>query len=77
MNRLLLLLLIFSSPVITETNNLDKTFLEITMNCRTYRIFDSACLKENEKIFSTYVKDLSIYQIPFSNLEGELKKIFN
>ena len=41
MNRLLLLLLIFSSPVIAETNNLDKTFLEITMNCRTYRIFDS------------------------------------
>ncbi len=42
MNRLILLLLIFSSPVIAETNNLDKTFLEITMNCRTYRMFDSA-----------------------------------
>ena len=41
MNRLLLLLLIFSSPVIAETNNLDKTFLDITMNCRTYRMFDS------------------------------------
>ena len=40
MNRLLLLLLIFSSPVIAETN-LDKTFLDITMNCRTYRMFDS------------------------------------
>ena len=37
----LLSLLIFFSPVIAETNNLDKTFLEITMNCRTYRIFDS------------------------------------
>ena len=36
----LLLLLIFSSPVIAETN-LDKTFLNITMNCRTYRMFDS------------------------------------
>ena len=41
MKRLLLLLLIFSSPVIAETN-LDKTFLDITMNCRTYRMFDSA-----------------------------------
>ena len=40
MNRLLFLLLIFSSPVIAETN-LDKTFLDITMNCRTYRMFDS------------------------------------
>ena len=40
MNRLLLLLLIFSSPVIAKTN-LDKTFLDITMNCRTYRMFDS------------------------------------
>ena len=38
--RFLLVLLIFSSPVIAETN-LDKTFLDITMNCRTYRMFDS------------------------------------
>ena len=38
----LLSLLIFFSPVVAETNNLDKTFLEITMNCRTYRMFDSA-----------------------------------
>ena len=37
----LLSLLIFFSPVIAETNNLDKTFLDITMNCRTYRMFDS------------------------------------
>ncbi len=41
MKRLLLVLLIFFSPVIAETNNLDKTFLDITMNCRTYRMFDS------------------------------------
>tara|TARA_B100001057_G_C22174916_1_gene690859 strand:- start:70 stop:306 length:237 start_codon:yes stop_codon:yes gene_type:complete len=27
--------------VIAETNNLDKAFLDITMNCRTYRMFDS------------------------------------
>ena len=40
MKTLLLLLLIFSSSVIAETN-LDKTFLDITMNCRTYRMFDS------------------------------------
>ena len=40
MKLLLLVLLIFFNPVIAETN-LDKTFLDITMNCRTYRMFDS------------------------------------
>ena len=40
MKSLILLVLVFSSPVIAETN-LDKTFLDITMNCRTYRMFDS------------------------------------
>ena len=37
----LISLLIFFSPVIAETNNLDKTFLDITIKCRTYRMFDS------------------------------------
>ena len=41
MKILLLALLLFSSPVIAGTNNLDKTFLDITMNCRKFRIFDS------------------------------------
>ena len=41
MKLLLLVLLIFSSPVIAETNNLDKTFLDITMTCMKFRIFDS------------------------------------
>tara|TARA_B100000989_G_C19415006_1_gene416058 strand:+ start:583 stop:861 length:279 start_codon:yes stop_codon:yes gene_type:complete len=41
MRSLLITLLFFSIPVIAETNNLDKTFLEITMNCWTFRIFDS------------------------------------
>ena len=41
MRSLLLTLLLFTSPVISETNDQDKTFLEITMNCRTFRIFDS------------------------------------
>ena len=54
----LLSLLIFFSPVVAETNNLDKTFLEITMNCRTYMMFDSAdkskeveddCIRNNIK----------------------------
>ena len=40
MKILILLVLVFSSPAIAETN-LDKTFLDITMNCRTYRMFDS------------------------------------
>ena len=39
--NLLLLLFIFSSPLVAETNSLDKTFLDITMTCRTFRIFDS------------------------------------
>ena len=41
MKLLLLVLLIFSSPVIAETNDLDKTFLKITMTCMKFRIFDS------------------------------------
>ena len=41
MKRLLLALLIFSSPGIAETNNLDRTFLDITITCMTFRIFDS------------------------------------
>ena len=47
MKSLLLSVLIFSSPVIAETNNLDKNFLDITMNCRTFRIFDSPDKSEN------------------------------
>ena len=41
MKHLLLSILIFSSPGIAETNNLDKTFLDITMTCMTFRIFAS------------------------------------
>ena len=41
MKRLLLALLLFSSPVLAETNDLDKTFLDIALSCKTYRIFDS------------------------------------
>ena len=47
MKSLLLSVLIFSSPVIAETNNLDKTFLDLTMKCRTFRIFDSPDKSEN------------------------------
>ena len=38
---LLISLLIFSSPLLAETNSLDKTFLDLTMTCRIFRIFDS------------------------------------
>ena len=38
---LLLSLLIFSSLLAAKTNSLDKTFLDITMTCRKFRIFDS------------------------------------
>ena len=41
MKRLILSLLLFSGSVIAETNNLDKTFLDITMTCKSFRIFDS------------------------------------
>ena len=41
MKTLVLLFFIFSSPVISEINNLDKTFLQITINCKKFRIFDS------------------------------------
>ena len=66
---LLLSILIFSSPLIAETNSLDKTLLDITLTCSTFKIFDSPdkskevetnCirtkLKENNLSKSTYNK---------------------
>ena len=41
MKLFLIPFLVFSSTSIAEANNLDETFLNITLNCRTYRIFDS------------------------------------
>ena len=41
MKQLLLALLLFFSPVVAETNNLDKTFLDIIMTCGTFIIFNS------------------------------------
>lgn len=41
MKPLLLALLFFSSPLIAQTNDLDKTFLNIALSCKTFRIFDS------------------------------------
>ena len=41
MKRFLIGLLLFSNPVLAETNDLDKTFLDITLSCKTFRIFDS------------------------------------
>ena len=41
MKNLLIALIFFSIPVIAETNNLDKTFLDIALSCKTFRIFDS------------------------------------
>ena len=41
MKRFLIALLLFSSPVLAQTNDLDKTFLDIALSCKTFRIFDS------------------------------------
>ena len=41
MRSIILALLFFSIPVIAEINNLDKTFLDIALSCKTFRIFDS------------------------------------
>ena len=41
MKRFLIVLLLFSSPVLAETNDLDKTFLDIALSCKTFRIFYS------------------------------------
>ena len=41
MKGLLFALLLFSSPLVAETNSLDKTFLDITITCRKFRIFDT------------------------------------
>ena len=42
MRSLLITLLFFSTPLIAEINDLDKTFLDIALSCKTFRIFDSA-----------------------------------
>ena len=55
MKRLLISVLIFSSPVIAETNNLDKTFLDIAMNCKTFRIFDSP--DKSEEVEKNCIRD--------------------
>ena len=41
MKTLVSALVIFSSPVFSGTNNLDETFLEIALDCKIFRIFDS------------------------------------
>ena len=42
-------ILMFSNPLIAETNNLDKTFLNITFSCRKFRIFDAPGKSEEEE----------------------------
>ena len=39
MKHLLFAILIFSSPLIAGRNNLDKTFLDIALTCKTLRFF--------------------------------------
>ena len=47
--RLLIGILMFSNPLIAETNNLDKTFLNITFSCRKFRILDAPGKSEEEE----------------------------
>ena len=54
MKGLLFALLLFSSPLVAETNSLDKTFLDITMTCKTFRIFDS--LDKSEEVETNCIK---------------------
>ena len=58
MKRLLLALLLFSSPVFAETNNLDKTFLDIALSCKTFRIFDSADKSQEIDVLSFSIQQL-------------------
>ncbi len=73
MKRLLLSVLIFSSPVIAETNNLDKTFLDITMNCRTFRIFDSPDKSENveKNCIRNKLKENNLSKAQYNNWSKE------
>ena len=42
MKLLLIAILLSFSPAISETNNLDKIFLDIVLGCKTFRIFNSS-----------------------------------
>ena len=54
MKLLLLSVLIFSSPVISEVNNQTNIFFDITMRCKTYRILISQ--DKSQEIESNCIK---------------------
>ena len=58
MKRFLIVLLLFSSPVLAETNDLDKTFLDIALSCKTFRIFDSADKSQEIDVLSFSIQQL-------------------
>mgnify|MGYP001231573754 FL=1 len=59
-------ILILSNPLIAETNNLDKTFLNITFSCRKFRIFDAPGKSEEEE---TNCKNTKLKENNLSNAQ--------
>ncbi len=73
MKRLLLALLLFSSPVVAETNNLDKTFLDIIMTCRTFIIFNSPYKSEEveKNCIRTKLKENNLSKVKYNKWSKE------
>ena len=73
MKRLLLVLLLFSSPVVAETNNLDKTFLDIIMTCRTFIIFNSPDKSEEleTNCIRIKLKENNLSKVKYNKLSKE------
>ena len=73
MRRLLITLLLFSSPVFAETNNLDKTFLDIALSCKTFRIFDSPDKSQDVETncIRTKLKENNLSKAQYNNWSKE------
>ena len=73
MKRLLLALLLFSSPVVAETNDLDKTFLDIIMTCGTFIIFNSTDNSEEleTNCIRTKLKENNLSKVKYNKWSKE------
>ena len=76
MKKYLVGFFIFYIPVIAETNNLDKIFLDITMRCKTFRILNSPDKsKEVEtNCIKTKLKENNLSKAKYSECDKEYFK---
>ena len=76
MKSLLLALLLFSSSLFAESNDLDKTFLDIVLSCKTFRIFDSPDNSQEVETncISTKLKDNNLSKAKYNKWSKDYYK---